>query len=435
MSWENMYNEVLNEQNKICDKLKERDKELGTDSILICNILSGQTNMKFYDAAQAIASYLIKRPKKDRELLIRYRILTNLMKDPYMPTKPYYGRCAEDMYLIDENELENSVDNLIVQWDKQRENKYWGANSVIYDRDYSEDWLKCGKYPIVAGQKLGEFYQKVESQLMRHTETGNVELSQLTFIEPMFAVSQNGKLYRFALVVELIPITKKVGPMQKPVSTYEFSISVKLIPDDDLQHSSCVYRFDSKDKAHTNIIGRKGKKENPYEQYALFERERVYLQDSSSETHMHTYDRFDQVSYVLRPLGSNSVTITQVLNIIRKDWRDDSAFSLLIRSMIHEPKIKNMLLKIRETLKQSETLLEKGLKRQAWLVQFDAMRQAVSFVKEVFNIGPELRLEEATSRINGHGTTDIRRMIKEYNKLNPPKTDISNPEEEESEKE
>ncbi|MBQ8468233.1 MAG: hypothetical protein IJ542_00570 [Clostridia bacterium] len=406
-----MFEKFLKRQQKI-------QKILGDDAIEICNILS-QPKMSFYENAQKIAEYLMKHPKEHRELLIEYRNLTNLMVDPHMPTKPYYGRCAEDMYLIDKEVLHEEVKEWLSQWDEQRENKYWGANSVIYNYDYTDDLINCGKYPVAVGEKLGEFLQRTEGQLMKHTETGRPELSQLTFIEPMFAESFDNKLYRLAFVVELIPTTKKVGYTQREVPTFDFSVSVKLMPDDDLNHSSCIIRFDSKSKAHTNIFGKKSGIMSDHEQMERFKRERLYLQDSSKDSHLHIFDRYDQLIYCFRSLGSNSITLTQALNITRKTWRDKSAFNGLVKTMMGNRKVIDEMLELRKNLELADYRLERDSRRKAWLEQLDALRKAIVFVRDLLNISKERTLEEATSVMLGHGTTDVRRMTKEYNKLYP----------------
>jgi len=386
------------------DKKEQIKKELGPEAEQVLRWLDRQRpNFK---SSEDICNYLMKH-KDALNLLIEYRNLTHMEYDPFWPKNPYFGRSKNDVYLLDEQEIGFAEDSWSKQWEYAREHHYEQSTNVLYDKRYIQDFIKCGKYPIIGKISRKDFLIKMDQDLFRTSKwknpDGGPQIKEKTHMQTMYAQAKDGKLYRFMYVIKIVNTTEDSGTM-KSIPTFDFSVSVKLMPDDDLNHATNILRFDSQKSGHRNILGHGADELAPAEASNRFARERLYKHDSYDGPHFHLFDAIDGLVYVGRPLSSNVVTIQQLRNILTKEYRDTSAFNGMPARFIETPdmlyKIKNLM----SSFKLSHNRLDGSFAKRklAWHDQLSALRQVLNIIDNVLNVYPEKHLEEGREIMLGN---------------------------------
>lgn len=388
----------------------------------------------FEKSSYDICNYLMQYPR-DLQALIEYRNLTKLAFNSNLPETPYYGYKsfeaeARDLEQADIDFVENHI---ALQWDEARKNKYADRDSVQYERDYTADFIKCGKYPIIGNMSRKTFLEKLQQDLARSNH-GRPILNYKSFVQTLYARADNGKMYRFFEIIKINNTEEDSGTMTK-VPTFDFSVEVYALPGragkkskdnpelinsvlaPDINNSTPILRFDSQKSGHINKLGRQHGEAVGGEAGSRFNRERLYKLDSYEGPHFHLFDRIDSVVYAGRPLSSNIVTLTQLINIGKKDFKDTSAFNGLASLFVDDKENVYTLVALRDQFRCSHNQLdskERNGRKIAWENQLKSLRMTLKLIDKVLNIEPERTLEVNRELMLGNDYVDYEKMQRDW---------------------
>ena len=361
-----------------------------------------------------IATYVLANPK-NKNLLMEYRAICCKDNDENYPVSPVYQMYVNKIYDLSEDVIVDESNLWLAQWEDWRKSGRKNASSVIYKKDYLNEFITCPKYPIIAHDSLGDFLYYTDLCLQKCDNWGAPEFGQTTFVQPMYGQTKDGKLLRFMRVVELTNCEKQSGTMKK-VPTFDFSVSVKIMPDNDLEHSTCLLRFDSKEIGHTNVFGEKSFEMSDVEckEHLLYDR--LYHVDKKNEAHFHFFDKTNQLIYVGRPTSANSVSLSQLIKLGKNEYNDNTAFCGMPNLIVNNPAQVKRLVKLKDTLHLAHTRLDGkryGERRASWRTQLEALKQTIDIIDNTLSIYPEQELASGREDILGNGYVDYDKLERE----------------------
>ena len=365
------------------------------------------------DSSKDIATYILANPK-NKNLLTEYRAICCKDNDENYPTIPFYQMYASKMYELTEQSIKEDANLWLEQWEDWRNSGRKNAKNIIYKKDYLKEFISCPKYPIVAGDSLGEFLYETDLCLQRSDNWGAPEFATTTFVQPMYAQSKDGKIFRFMRVVELTNCDKQYSATKKYPS-FDFSVSVKVMPDNNLDHSTCLLRFDSKEIGHRNVFGEKPFEMSDIERKERLLYDRLYHVDKKDEAHFHFFDKTNQLMYVGCPVSANSVTLSQLIKIGKNEYHDNTAFCGMPNLIVNNPEQVKRLIKLKDTLHLAHNRLDGkryGERKAGWRTQLEALRQTLNIVDATLSIYPEQFLESGREEVLGNCYTDYEEMYK-----------------------
>lgn len=408
--------------------------QLGEKADSVLDLLD-QKKPFFGKSSEEICNYVMKYPR-DLNALVEYRNLTKLSYNPNLPETPYFGHKSfeSDIRSLTEDDIKFVENHISLQWDDACKNKYANRDSVQYeDRDYTNDFIKCCKYPIIGNMKRVDFMNKLMQDLARSSH-GKPVLNNHCFVQTMYARADNGKTYRFVEIININNTEEDSGTMTK-VPTFDFSVELYVLPGrackkskdsaefensmlmPNINNSTPVLRFDSQKSGHNNVLGHQNGEAVGGESGSRFNRERLYKLDSYEGPHFHFFDYIDYVVYAGNQLSSNAVTLTQLINIGKKDWKDTSAFNGMAEAFVGDKENVYALVALRDKFRCSHNQLdskERGGRKNAWENQWQALFMTLKFIDKVLNIQPERKLEINRELMLGNEYVDYELMQNAY---------------------
>lgn len=361
-------------------KKAKLEKTIGEEFSFMVHSLTPK-EINFRETSKRFAETAVSISSQKLEMLLEYRANIERLNDPTIPQTPFYY----DLQNCSERKIEETTLAWHQEWSAQRESKYKSCKNVIYKKDYTNILIAMPKYPVVGHNSLNVFLQTARHHIEKSFGKESPDFDDLTFIQPMYGQDKNGTIVRFARVVEIIPCEKTINGKKYP--TFDFSVSIKVMPDDDLNHSSCLLRLDSKTSGHVNVT-------------PAICNDKVfhllYTNSKNEDLHIHYFDRRNQLIYLGRPLSSNTIPLNTLIGLASSSDHDTKGIPELIFNLTTDEESKKRMLVLRKTLHISKNQLngEKAMDRkQSWLSQFSALKQSIEFLDYVLEIYPEQTLE------------------------------------------
>ena len=186
-------------------KRQKIEEQLGKDFEEILQALNGQ--FPHEKTAKILSEAYINHHSKF-DLLVQYYILGERLQDASYPTTPYFLlKNQEKLWEIEEQDIVNAENNWLAKWEEQRQLKYREGKNVLYEKDYMKEWLDSVKYPVIGHGSLSYFFDQLYFRLSKSNDT--LKVNAQNFMQTIFTLGHNGRITRFAKVVEIIPVTKK----------------------------------------------------------------------------------------------------------------------------------------------------------------------------------------------------------------------------------
>ena len=386
-------------------KRQKIEEQLGKDFEEILQALNGQ--FPHEKTAKILSEAYINHHSKF-DLLIQYYILGERLQDASYPITPYFLlKNQEKLWEIEEQDIVNAENNWLAKWEEQRQLKYREGKNVLYEKDYMKEWLDSVKYPVIGHGSLSYFFDQLYFRLSKSNDT--LKVNAQNFMQTIFTLGHNGRITRFAKVVEIIPVTKKAIDGRE-YETYDWAISLKVMPDDDLNHSSCVLRLESKHALHHNIFGSKNdqkmqefasKKDQNDAKYFRKTVEAIY-KTNVCDCHIHWFDRLNRLVYLKRPLSSNVIPFHHLLSYCKQDYHDDSYFASFMIKIKSDEKLITQLEQLSQELNLADLQISKersGKRKEGWLHKFFCLKLANTLVDSVLNIEQEKEWNSVKQRV------------------------------------
>ncbi len=340
-----------------------------------------------FDQTNNFFSQIQKNSPKDAKTLLSYRRLVEKSFDAAYPETPYYP----DFYTETEEDVESFTKNVKAQWEAHKYQHFKKSKNVIYDDgNYFFDIMTSPKHPVVGDSSLCEFLERTKYRIEKSNGDGSPEIDDLTFIQPMFCEDKNGNIIRLIRVVELIPCNKDIfkKDLNKTISipTFNFSISYKIMPDDDLNHATCLVRMDSDKSFHKDL-------------------------------HFHFFDKENSFAYLGKPLSSKPVTLNDLVGL-SKQGENQKKLNFNLQAISSQ---KSELRNLAETLHLAEKRLkgEKAFDRkQAWLTQLFAVKMAINLLDNAYQTSLEQDIDTLQQKIFGAYYEVVEEVV-EIKKIQP----------------
>ncbi len=344
------------------------EKMLGDKYPDILEILNQKT-INYEQTTKFFNEISLKAPK-DAKMLLSYRKLVEQSFDETYPESPMYL----DFYTETEEDVEAFTKNIKLQWEQHKKRGFSKSKNVIYDdRDYFQEILEAPKHPVIGDSSLCEFLERAKYRIEKSNGNEAPELEDLTFIQPMFCEDKNGNIIRLIRVVELLPCKKNIfkKDIQKNIEipTFNFSISYKIMPDNNLNHSTCLVRIDSDKSFHKDL-------------------------------HFHFFDRDSRFAYLGKPLSAKPVTLNDIVGLSKQGENQKRLPFHLQNISALKTDIKNLA----ATLLLAEKKLkgEKAFDRkQAWLTQLFAVKMSLNLLDKAFETTLEQNIDDLQQKIYG----------------------------------
>ena len=354
-------------------------------------------------------------PKLTEEVLSLRRLCIKKYYDVNYPDKPFYKPNKYDIFGIDWLEQELKLQNQINMWEASRQDNYTNQKNVIFDKDYTKELLKCAKYPVVGEQSmekdgklvpvlsnrsLDNYLTQLKHRLSNSVGVERPKIDDIdkTFIQIMFAKGNHDELIKFRRIVE---IKQDVEQIREGVTvpTFNFTVTVQVLPDDNPEHYAFLFRINSKRSKHYPILVRQNnlnEKANSSFAYNKKMYDRLYNIETNVEN-IRLYDRLNQLIYLDIPHCANSITLTHLMSLKKQPYKDVSAITPMLAEILNNEKI---MLNVSELMKHSALASNKidaprlVDRKQAWMQKYDMLENTVKIVDELLNIQPEREAED-----------------------------------------
>lgn len=333
-----------------------------------------------------LAVIAIKDPRT-AHLLMTYRRLLESKNDTNYPLNPYY-------YDL-ENQTQESINafskKILTQWHEQRKIRYRNSKNVVYDReDYFSQYLFAPKYPVIANSSLANFLDNLEDLIRKSDPNENSQFENLTHVEPVFSQDKNGNIVRFIKILEIAPAEYLRGTTK--CKSFDFSVSIKFMPDDNLNHSTCLFRFDSRISGHKNI--------KIYENIQNYNF--IYGNQKQNSAHFHFFDFFNTFTYLGMPLSANSISIDSLAMFTSTETPIPQHITPLVE---HLEEFKKARIELDLSRTQLSEIAETN--KKSWYTKLGALRKVLKLLDKCYSIYPEKDIEYVKSMIKG----DIYKIV------------------------
>lgn len=304
--------------------------------------------------AETILKNVLKEYPTRIEEFLSYHVLFKRLDDKEYPRQPFYRENYKKvLHNFSEEKIGELESTWIEHWNQERKDKYLTTKNVVYDKDFTKEWITSTKHPVIGKQSLSHFYDKLYYRISKSHE--DLKLESETFLQTMFGFDKNGKLLRFLKVIEINPDFGDVN------QTFDWSISIKLMPDDNLEHSSCIFRFDSKREKH-------------------------------KDAHFHFFTRRDLLRYLCHPTTCTPVKLKKIITLCKEDIEDKSTLPYFVQVLLQDKK----LVKALEILQQELVIADRKIQKDrmckykdGWFRKFACLKYANTIIDVVMNIEKE----------------------------------------------
>lgn len=349
-------------------------------------------------------------PKLVEDILSLRRYFIKKYYDNNYPDKPYYRSSKYNIFDLDWTNQELTLQNQIDMWEISRQDNYTDQKNVIFDKDYTTELLKCAKYPVVGEQviekdgkivpvlsnrSLDNYLTQLKHRLSNSIAVERPKIDDIdkTFIQIMFAKGDHDELIKFRRIVEIKQDVEQIKE-NVTVPIFHFTVTVQVLPDDDPDHYSFLFRINSKKSKHHPILVKDDNlDERANSSFAYHKKmyDRLYNIPTNVEN-IRLYDRLNQLIYLNIPHCANSITLTHLLNLQSQPYKDISAITPMVAEIICNDKIMN---NISEVMKKSALAQNKidaprlVDRKQAWMQKYYMLENTLKIVDELLNIQPE----------------------------------------------
>lgn len=310
-----------NKRQQLMQQKAEIERQLGNTFVPLFNLFNGEpVKEKASFQQNLVLEYLLCNQSK-RDLIWKYFVVCQrLSKDDYPLDHIHCHNMYDWKDETTEEVLEDQVSTWTKEWSDHRKDHFATDTNTVHDVNLSSLLWNTAKYPVTDGGSLKYFLDKTYFRISKSREV--IDIGEHTFIQPMYTLQEDGKVVRFIKVVEISPQMVEYQNIGK-VPVLEYSISIKLMPDDRIDHSTAMFRFDSKYSKHYQVLGNPmlramashyaEEKDIHNEAYARMRWERLYKCDGR-RAHFHILNKDNCMIYnSTSPLTSNIFLLSFIL--------------------------------------------------------------------------------------------------------------------------
>lgn len=393
-------------------KIDEKRKFLGLKLIETCGEIMPYLNdrdLKHKECSGELLEYALCQHNK-LEDLIEFYILGKQLTDPSYPTTPYLSNMhMANIYDITAEDIDSLQEKLANDWIAERETGYEHQNSVLYKNDPTKEFFECPKNPVIGNASLTNFLDKSFYKISQSQDTLELEDYDKTFVQLMYGQNKNGKMMRFIKVVELIPTTIEIQNLGV-LPTFDWAISIKAMPDDNLNHSTPIFRIESKKCNHYNLT--RGSDQAYYDatdgqktsaEY-LHKKWDILYNNDYVDSHIHSFDRINQFAYLAKPLSSNVITLKYLMALCKQDFSDNVTLCPVLDELKKNKSAQKYLQELINKLDLADNRSDSprtSVRKNGWFTKFDALRCANKFVDSLYKIEHEKEWDEVKQTLLG----------------------------------